>query len=174
MMADEAEHLEFQRLQALRGTGLLTSATPPELDEICRRAKEHFRVAVALATVIDREVLIAKARAGMDLEEAPRVGQFCDYTIRSDDVFVVPDASQDERFAANPVVMGEPFVRFYAGAPLIYLRQLRLGALCLLDPRPQEFTLGDKAELALMAEEAVSVIVEREFNDKFNAVQSNE
>ncbi len=90
MMADEAEHLEFQRLQALRGTGLLTSSTPPELEEICRRAKEHFRIAVALVTLIDKDVLIAKARAGTDLEEAPRLGQFCDYTIRSDDVFVVP------------------------------------------------------------------------------------
>ncbi len=90
MMADEAEHLEFQRLQALRGTGLLTSSTPPELEEICRRAKEHLRIAVALVTLIDKDVFIAKARPGTDLEEAPRLGQFCDYTIRSDDVFVVP------------------------------------------------------------------------------------
>ena len=56
-MADDAEHLEFQRLQALRGTGLLTASTPPELDEICRRSKEHFRVAVAMVTLIDRDVL---------------------------------------------------------------------------------------------------------------------
>jgi GAF domain-containing protein len=166
MLTDEAEHLEFQRLQALRGTRLLTASTPPELEEICQRVKEHFRVAVALVTLIDKDVLIAKAQAGTDLEEVPRVGQFCDYTIRSDDVFVVPDASRDERFASNPVVTGEPFIRFYAGAPPVYMRQLRLGALCLLDPRPREFTLGDKAELALMADEVVSVIVEREFSDR--------
>ena len=71
----------------------------------------------------------------------------------------------------NPVATGEPYIRFYAGAPLVYLRQLRLGALCLLDPRPREFTIGDKAELALMADEVVSVIAEREFNGKFDAVR---
>lgn len=74
----------------------------------------------------------------------------------------MPDATQDERFAANPLVIGEPFIRFYAGAPLIYLRNIRLGGLCLLDPHPREFTLGDKAELASLAEEAVSVIVQHE------------
>jgi GAF domain-containing protein len=74
----------------------------------------------------------------------------------------VPDATLDERFATNPLVTGEPFVRFYAGAPLIYLRDIRLGALCLLDGRaraPAAFTLGDKVELVNMAEEVASVIV---------------
>jgi GAF domain-containing protein len=170
-MADEAEFHEFLRLQALRSTGLLTGPTLPKLEEICRLAKEHFGVAVAMVTLIDEHVLIAKARAGTDFKEAPRVGQFCDYTIRSDDVFVVPDASRDERFALNPGLTREPFGRFYAGAPLIYLRQLRLGALCLLDPQAREFTLGDKAELAHMAEQVVSVIVECEFKDKFDMLR---
>lgn len=172
-MAEEAEYLEFQRLQVLRGTGLLTSATPLEFEEICAQAREQFRVAMALVTLIDRDLQIIKARVGTTLEQTPRSDAFCDYTIRADGVFVVPDTTKDPRFASNPLVTGEPFVRFYAGAPLIYLRQLRLGALCLLDPRPREFTLGDKAELALMAEEVVSVIVEREFNDKFSAVGSS-
>jgi hypothetical protein len=59
-MANDAEHLEFQRLQALRGTGLPTSATPPELDEICRRAKEHFRAAVAMVTCVNKEMLAVR------------------------------------------------------------------------------------------------------------------
>lgn len=166
-MVAEAGRSEFERLQALQGTGLLGSPTPSELEDMCRRAKEHFDVAVALVTLIDEHKLIAKARAGTDLAEAPRTGQFCDYTIRSDDVFVVPDALRDERFAFNAVVAGEPFVRFYAGAPLIYLREIRLGALCLLDPQPREFSLGDKAELMQMADEVVSVIMEHEFIAKF-------
>ena len=134
----------------------------PELDEICRRAREQFGVATALVTLIDRDTQIIKAREGSDLEQTPRSWAFCDYTIRTDQVFVVPDATQDERFAANPLVTGEPFIRFYAGAPLVYLQDLRLGALCLLDPRshqPAEFTLGDKAELVGMADEVVSVII---------------
>jgi hypothetical protein len=74
-MAEEVEHLEVQRLRALRGTGLLTASTPPQFEEICLWAKEHFHVAVAMVTLIDKDVLIAKALAGIDLEEAPRVGQ---------------------------------------------------------------------------------------------------
>lgn len=155
---------EFQRLKVLQETGLLTCPSLPELDEICRSAKEHFQVAVSFVTLIDRELLITKARAGSDLETAPRVGQFCDYTIRTDEVFVVPDASRDPRFATNPVVTNEPFIRFYAGAPLIYLRDIRLGALCLLDPKPREFSKGDQAELMTMADEAVSVIMQQEMN----------
>jgi GAF domain-containing protein len=155
---------EFRRIQALHETGLLTSPDLPELDEICRRAREHFGVATALVTLIDRDTQIIKAREGSDLEKTPRAWAFCDYTIRADQVFVVPDATQDKRFAANPLVTGQPFIRFYAGAPLVYLQDIRLGALCLLDPRPRqsaEFTVGDKAELVDMADEVVSIIVRR-------------
>lgn len=157
--------LEFRRIQALHATGLLSSPRLPELDEICRRAQEQFGVATALVTLIDRDTQIIKAREGSDLEQTPRAWAFCDYTIRTDQVFVVLDAIQDARFAANPLVTGEPFIRFYAGAPLVYLQEVRLGALCLLDPRPRqpaEFTLGDKAELVGMADEVVSVIVQHE------------
>lgn len=88
---------------------------------------------------------------------------------------MVPDATQDERFAANPLVTGEPFIRFYAGAPLVYLRSVRLGALCLLDghPRaPAAFTLGDKAELVSMAEEVVSIIMQHELGPNLAAALS--
>jgi GAF domain-containing protein len=157
--------LEFRRIQVLHETGLLSSPALPELDEICRRAREHFGVATALVTLIDRDTQIIKAREGSDLEQTPRAWAFCDYTIRTDRVFVVPDATQDERFVANPLVTGAPFIRFYAGAPLVYLQDVRLGALCLLDPKPRqlaEFTLGAKAELVGMADEVVSVIVRQE------------
>ena len=157
-MTDVDGRVEFQRLQALRESGLLTSPSSPELNEICQQAKAHFNVAMALVTLIDKEVQIVKARAGTDLESTPRSVAFCDYTIRSDAVLVVPDATKDARFATNPLVTGEPFIRFYAGAPLIYQREIRFGALCLLDPKPREFSLGDRAELTLMAEEVVSVI----------------
>ena len=157
-MTDVQERAEFKRLQALGESGLLTSPTSPELNEICQQAKAHFKVAMALVTLIDKEVQIVKSRVGTDLESTPRSVAFCDYTIRTDDVFIVPDATKDPRFASNPLVIGEPFIRFYAGAPLIYQREIRFGALCLLDGKPREFSLGDRAELTLMAEEVLSVI----------------
>ena len=163
-MDETAGWAEFQRLRALRESGLLRTGASPELEEICQRAKEHFQVAMALVTLIDKEMQIVKARVGTDLETTPRSVAFCDYTIRNDAVFVVPDATKDPRFASNTLVSGEPFIRFYAGSPLIYQREIRLGAVCLLDSKPREFSLGDRAELTLMAEEAVSSIVTQEID----------
>jgi GAF domain-containing protein len=120
-------------------------------------------VTTALVMLIDKESQIIKARAGLNVESTPRSVAFCNYTIRTDAVLVVPDATLDPRFATNPLVTGEPFIRFYAGAPLIYLDEIRLGSLCLIEPRPRQFSLGDKAELTQMAEEVVSIITAREF-----------
>jgi GAF domain-containing protein len=135
---EEAER-EFDRLLALHETGLL--------------------VAAALVTLVDRDRLVIP----VDGEALPRDVAFCDWTIQADDVFVVPDLSRDPRFQGNPLVVGEPFHRFYAGAPLIYLDGIRLGSLCLLDPSPRDFSLGERAELAAMADQVVAVIADREF-----------
>jgi GAF domain-containing protein len=80
----------------------------------------------------------------------------------SDDVFVIPDMLADERFRTNPLVLGEPHLRFYAGAPLVYLRDIRLGSLCILEMRPRLFSPGDKAELRGMADRVVTEIAEQE------------
>jgi GAF domain-containing protein len=155
--------IEFERLRALHETGLLSASAPPPVKAVCQQAQAHFGVRMALVTLIDRERQVVKVGLGTDLEGTPRSEAFCDHTIRSDAVLVVPDAREDARFTANPLVTGEPFVRFYAGAPLIYLRKIRLGALCLLDTRPRQFSRGDRAELAAMAEEVVGEIVTWQF-----------
>lgn len=162
-MTEDEGRREAARLRALLDTGLLTAAPPLELDAICRSARDRFGLPIAFVTLVDRDRLVVKGRVGSDAEEMPRSLAFCDYTIRTDEVFVVPDMQADLRFADHPLVTGEPFVRFYAGAPLIYLREIRLGALCLLDMRPRDFSLGDRAELAQMADEVVSVIARLEF-----------
>jgi GAF domain-containing protein len=92
----------------------------------------------------------------------PRDVAFCNYTILADEVFVVSDALDDERFRNNPLVTGAPYIRFYAGAPLIFLKNIRLGALCILDTKPRAFSRGDKAELQLFAERAVQEIAAQE------------
>jgi GAF domain-containing protein len=103
-----------------------------------------------------------QGRAGTETGDTPRDAAFCNYTILSDEVFVVSDALADDRFRNNPFVTGAPFLRFYAGAPLIFLKNIRLGALCLLDTKPRSFSRGDKAELQLFAERAVREIAARE------------
>ncbi len=115
-------------------------------------------------TIVTGDRQIVRAGVGTDLRETSRPDAFCDHLIRADKVLVVSDARQDPRFAANPLVTGEPFLRFYAGAPLIYMRNIRLGGLCVLDTQTREFTSDERAELAEMADEVMFSILEQEMN----------
>ena len=154
-------HFEFQRFQVLHSLHLLTSPPRPELEEICRRAQERFHMAMALVTIVTTDQQVVRARVGADLEVTSRPDAFGDHLIRADRVLVVPDVTQDARFADNPLVTGAPFVRFYAGAPLIYTRDIRLGGLCVLDSKPREFAPDQRGELAEMADELMLSILEQ-------------
>ena len=109
----------------------------------------------------DRQLILSKQ--GVGLSETPRGAAFCTYTILQPDVLVVPDARKDERFKSNLYVTGAPFIRFYAGAPLAYEEEVRLGSLCLIDTKARSFSMGERAELHMMAEYVVSVISSRAF-----------
>lgn len=154
---------ESERLRALETTGLLAAPAPGEFEETCRRARARFGVPIALITLLDEDRLVAKAGAGLTPWEAPLRHQFCAEAVRRDEVLVVPDARKDARFAANPMVAGPPFLRFYAGAPLSYLRDVRLGALCLMDHRPRTLSACDRAELERMADGVVAAVLDRQF-----------
>ena len=123
-------------------------------------------MAVALVTIVTADRQIVRAGVGTDLKETPRPDAFCDHLIRADEVLVVPDTTQDPRFAANPLVTGEPFIRFYAGAPLIYRRDIHLGGFCLLDPQPRKLSAEEQTKLTNLAEEAMICIFEQVF-DRF-------
>ncbi len=127
--ADEAD-----RLARLRELVILDSAPEPVFDSIARMASEICGVPIALISLIDLERQWFKANVGLPgVNETPRDVAFCDYAIRSDAVLEVPDARADARFAANPLVMGAPDIRFYAGAPLILPGGQRVGTLCVID-----------------------------------------
>lgn len=154
---------ERERLAVLHETGLFAPERDPELDAICSAIKAHFGVPICLVTLIGETRQLLKARDGVDLCEVPRGDAFCSYAILADDVFVVPDAQADERFRHTPLVASPPHLRFYAGAPLTYLAEVRLGALCVLDTVPRSFSRGDRAELAAFADQAMAVIARRSF-----------
>lgn len=154
--------IEYERFQVMHGLHLLTTAAPRDLQDLCHRIRDRFAVAVVLVTLIHSERQVVWAGAGTDLEGTPRSDAFCDHLLGSDEALVVPDAALDPRFRSNPLVTGEPFVRFYAGAPLIYSREVRLGGLCLLDTEPREFSPKDRMELADLADEVMFRILERE------------
>jgi CheY-like chemotaxis protein len=132
---------EGKRLAGLRRLGLLD--TPPEerLDRIIRVAAAAFYVPVALITLIDAERQWFKSACGFDARETGREESFCAHTILGPDILVVPDTLSDDRFAENPLVVGPPHIRFYAGHPLVMPEGISIGTLCIIDNRPRDLDL---------------------------------
>lgn len=147
------------RLKALAYLDVARRVPNATVDRITAFAKHHFRVPICLVNLIEAERALVLSRQGLEASEIPRSLAFCTYTILKPEVLVVPDARRDDRFKSNPLVTGEPFIRFYAGAPLVYEREIRLGSLCLIDTKPRGFSRGEQAELQMLADHVVGVIV---------------
>ena len=154
---------EPQRLIALNRYDLLD--TPPEraFDHITRLAARVLGTPISLVTLIDENRQWFKSRYGLDAPWTRRELAFCSYTILDTETLVVPDAMADDRFAANPLVTGDPNIRFYAGAPLVTPEGHVLGTLCVIDRSPHpEFSdeqrrlLRDFADLVMTEIEARS------------------
>lgn len=152
---------EAKRLRLLQSSGFANNVRIAELDALCDDARAAFDVQFAVVSLLTEELQIIKARSGLDVESTPRDIAFCNYTILTDNVFTVLDATKDARFCNNPMVVGDPKIRFYAGAPLIYVNNIRLGAFCLIDDAPRvDFRMGDQAELAEYAERASHLLIQ--------------
>lgn len=157
----ETRH-EDARLRALRAYRVLD--TPPEAayDALVRLAASICGKPIALVTLIDETRQWFKANVGLDgVEETPRAWAFCDHTIRGRDVFEVVDARADARFARNPLVAGEPHVRFYAGAPLIAPGGEAVGAICVIDREPGALSAAQRGQLGLLAQLVVDELERR-------------
>lgn len=154
---------ELSRQQAVDDLHILD--TPPEVrfDRITRLARQLFGVETAAITLIDHDRQWFKSKIGSDLIEGARSDAFCDFTIRKSEVFNVSDATKDPRFARNPLVLGEPNIRFYAGYPLEAPSGEHVGALCVFDPHPRDFSESEKdllKDLALWVQK--EMIIEAE------------
>ncbi len=142
---------ETERLHAVISYHILD--TPPEeaFDRIVALTARFFDVPIALISFVDSDRQWFKARCGMTLTEFGRESSFCTQTILAEKVFVVEDTLRDPRFAGSPLVVGEPHVRFYAGAPLISPDGYNLGALCVIDHKPRTFSERERGDLAELA-----------------------
>lgn len=114
-------------------------------------ATEFFQVPTALVTVVGENETWFSARCGIERDKVDRDVSMCQYTILTHDVLAIEDMQSDARFASNPLVVSEPFLRFYAGAPLSGAPSVRLGSLCLIDTKPRRFTNLDRARLKSLA-----------------------
>ncbi len=147
---------EEERLAAVYRLGLLDTAAEERFDRHARIAAAAFGAPIALVTLIDRERQWYKAHYGFDFSETSRDMGFCSHAILQNEPLVVNDALRDDRFAENPVVIGEPYVRFYAGIPLHAPDGARVGAFCIVDSKPRSLSaaqLGMLKDMARLIEE---------------------
>ncbi len=147
---------ESERLQALRA--LLILDTPPEqrFDRIVQFAADEFDVPIALISLVDDKRQWFKARVGMAACETGRDIAFCSHALHSAKLLMVEDALLDQRFFDNPLVAGDPRIRFYAGAPLWMPSSLVIGTLCVIDTRPRHFDAVDRSILEALRDLTVA------------------
>lgn len=131
---------EGQRLKSLRLLKILDTPAEERFDRITRIAQKLLNVPVVLVTMIDENRQWFKSRQGLEPTETPRDFAFCAHAILQDGPFVIPDSLLDTRFADNPLVIGDPVVRSYAGQPLHTEDGSAVGTLCAIDHKPTNFT----------------------------------
>lgn len=149
---------EQARLDALFRYSVLD--TPPEesFDRLTRLTQRVFGVSMSTITFIDGHRQWFKSRQGVAACETDRAPAFCNVAIQQPAALIVTDAAEDERFADNPFVLGEPRIRFYAGIPLRSAEGHAIGTLCAMDPRPREFGHHDIEMLADLGALAVEIL----------------
>ncbi|HKY75202.1 MAG TPA: GAF domain-containing protein [Acidimicrobiia bacterium] len=149
-------HDEAGRLAVLREYGVLDTLPEVSFDDIVFLASYICEAPMAMVSLVDEDRQWFKAKVGTDLKETPRDAAFCAHAIlQPDEIFVVPDAHQDPRFATNPLVRAEPNIRFYAGAPLVSPEGMPLGTLCVADEVPGYLSPKQTRALAALAREVV-------------------
>lgn len=158
------------RLEVLRSYRILDTRPEQAFDRIAHLAAVRFDVPIALVTLVDSKRQWFKSCVGLDIRGTGRDEAFCAHAIAADETMVVPDATLDPRFANNPLVTGDPFIRFYAGAPLKAKEGAALGTLCIIDTKPRPvLSPQERAELETMAAIAVDLMEMRTAALQLNA-----
>ena len=148
---------EPERLATLRATHLLNTPAEERFDRITRIARHTFGVPIALVSLVDESRQWFKSCQGLPVRQTSREISFCGHAVAADDTLIVHDATRDDRFRGNPLVVSDPRIRFYAGEP-IRVDGHALGTLCVIDRVPRSFGAQDRATL-----QALGRLVEEQF-----------
>ena len=149
---------EAERLATLQSMGILDSPVDEELQRITRLAARLFHVPIAAISFIDEGREWFKSRIGLEQTEIPIGDSFCIHSMESGGIMEVEDATADPRFRENPLVLGAPGIRFYAGCPISGPNGTRVGTICVIDRKPRHLEPDDRESL-----EDLAAMVEREF-----------
>jgi GAF domain-containing protein len=134
---------EDKRLTKLKSLNILDTLPEERFDRITRIAKRLFDVPIVLVSLIDEDRQWFKSCIGLDVSQTGRDISFCGHAINDTELFIIEDTALDPRFSDNPLVLNEPFIRFYAGYPLQLEGGSAMGTLCLIDNRVRSFSKDD-------------------------------
>ncbi|RZA03659.1 MAG: GAF domain-containing protein, partial [Moraxellaceae bacterium] len=156
---------EAERLASLLQLDVLDSAPEQEFDDIVTLANAICGTPIALISLVDNKRQWFKARAGLDAQETHRDYAFCAHAIlEKDDMLIVNDATIDPRFNESPLVLGEPNIRFYAGAPIINIDGQPLGTVCVIDTLARSLTQNQYDALTALARQCAALFQLRKIN----------
>lgn len=155
-MSEPIVQSEAKRLKVLWQYEVLDTVPEELFDDLTELAARICEAPIALISLVDEKRQWFKSRVGTTINETSREFSFCAQAIRHSGLFIVPDATQDARFANNPLVTSELRIRFYAGAPLVTPDGYGLGTLCVLDKVPRELRPDQKEALVILARHVVS------------------
>lgn len=166
---------ETERLEALKGFEILDTPSEQDYDDLIKLASAVCNTPISLISLIDSQRQWFKAKVGLDAAQTPRDIAFCAHAILQNELFVVPNAIEDERFFDNPLVTHEPNIRFYAGMPLMSTGGHKIGTLCIIDSEPRHLTDEQKFALKTLGKQVINMLELRVKNQrlaKLNSLQS--
>jgi diguanylate cyclase (GGDEF)-like protein/PAS domain S-box-containing protein len=163
-MVKSSADAEAARLNTLRRYQVLDTEPEDRFDALTQLAADICDAPIALISLIDAERQWFKSKVGIEVPETPRNVSFCAHAIGQSEVFMIPDARRDDRFATNPMVTSEPHIRFYAGAPLVTQEGHALGTLCVIDRVPRVLNSRQVRALQILAYEVISQLELRRKN----------
>ena len=161
MLAPDKPANEAERIKTLQGLNVLDTPAEERFDRVARLAKRLFNVPIALVSLVDSDRQWFKSCFGLCASETSRDLSFCGHAILGDQILLIQDATLDLRFHDNPLVIGDPGIRFYAGYPLTVGHGAKLGTLCLIDVRPRDLDDEERdllRDLARMADQELAAV----------------
>ncbi|MEO6117622.1 MAG: PAS domain-containing protein [Methylotenera sp.] len=159
---------EANRLLAVESYEILDSAQETDFDDLVKLAAMIFQVPIATVTIVDEHRQWFKAAVGLLVKETSRDISFCTHTIELNSPLVVENTLQDDRFAENPLVQSEPYLRFYAGVPLLNSDNLGIGTFCIMDQMPRTFDERQLNTLKMLANQAMKLLELRAERNKLS------
>jgi len=164
---------EKARLEALHNYRILDTAPEQAYDDIVALAAFICGTPIAIMSLVDRDRQWFKSKVGLAADATPRDQAFCAYTILRPELLEVEDATNDERFQKNPLVLGEPGIRFYAGAPLLNTDGHSLGSVCVIDRKPHKLSADQKIALQRLARLVMKNLELRRISDQLATAVNN-